>query len=253
MRKSSVALCAVAAVAAGAVLLVPSITTDTSRGDTRVTSITVNDGHSILLGPADRTTFPLVVTATDRSGIRSIDPIGVWGPTYGLLRVSPMKCAAQSPTSSVCRGTVTVDAAKKDVFNDEAGTWFVSLKVQANDGDRFVGQTAAGFSIKRAARMTGSGVPAHAVLGQQLNVQGWLARSFWSDNKYHGYPDGLAYLQFRPRGSNLWTTVATSTSNISGTVSAKVKVTGPGDYQWFSPGDKWTGDAASQELPVALS
>ncbi len=252
MRKSSWALCAVAVVAAGGVLWVPSITTDSSRGATAVTAITVNDGRSVLVGPVDPVTFPVVVTATDPSGIKAVDPIGVWGPTYGLLKVSPMRCSAQSATSSVCRGSVTVDPMKKQIFNDEVGTWFVDLKVQANNGDRFVGQTAGGFSVKRAARMTGSGVPARAVAGQQLHVQGWLARSFWNDNKYHGYPDGVAHLQFRPQGSNLWTTVASTTSNISGTVDATVRATGPGDYQWYSPGDKWTGDAASPTLPIAI-
>lgn len=253
MRKSSVVLCAAAAAAAGAVLLVPSITTDSSRGDTAVTSVTVNDGRSIMVGPVDRVTFPIVLTASDDSGIRSVDPVGVWGPTYGVLKVSPMRCTAQSATSSVCRGTVTVDPMKKQIFNDEVGTWFVDLKVRANDGDQYVGQTAAGFSIKRAARMSGSGVPGAAAVGQELDVQGWLARSFWNDNRYHGYADGLAYLQFRPQGSNLWTTVAGTTSDVSGAVHAKVRVTGPGDYQWYSPGDKWTGDAVSPALPVTVS
>ncbi|WP_441246612.1 hypothetical protein [Kitasatospora sp. McL0602] len=251
MRKSAVALGAAAVVAAGGVLLVPTITSDASRGDTTVESVSVNDGRSVLVGPVDKVTFPLVVTASDASGIKGIDPIGVWGPSYGVLKVSPMKCTAGSATTSVCRGTVTVDPVKKDIFNDEVGTWFVDLKVQANDGDRYVSQTAGGFSIKRAARMTGSGVPKGATAGQEIAVEGWLARAFYSDNRYHGYPDGTAYLQFRPRGSNLWTTVATATSDISGIVRAKTRVTGPGEYQWYSPGDKWTGDAVSPELPVS--
>ncbi|MFD9124574.1 calcium-binding protein [Kitasatospora sp. NPDC059571] len=253
MRKTSWALSAVAVGAAVAVLAVPTITTDTSRGDTAVTSVTVNGGRPVLLGPDRPVTFPVVVQARDGSGIRSVDPIGVWGPNYGVLKVSPMRCTAVSAAASTCRGTVTVDPVRKQIFNDEAGTWFVDLKVTANDGDRFVDKTAAGFSLKRAAKVSGSGVPTAAVRpGTRITVKGWLARSFWTDNRYHGYPEGVAYLQFRPAGSHRWTTVARDVSDVSGTVSATVPVSGPGDFQWYAPGDKWTGDAASAELPVRV-
>ncbi|WP_052389979.1 hypothetical protein [Streptomyces sp. NRRL B-24484] len=252
MRKTSWALCAAATGAAVAVLAVPTITTDRSHGDTAITSISVNGGRPVLLGPQKAMTFPLVVEARDDSGIRAVDPVGVWGPNYGVLRVSPMRCTASSATASVCRGTVTVDPAKKQIFNDEAGTWFVDLQVRANDGDRHVAKTAGGFSLKRAAKLSGSGVPAKAAKGQRITVQGWLARSFWTDNRFHGYADGVAYLQFRPAGSHRWTTVAEAVSTDSGTVEAEVAVTGPGDFQWYAPGDKWTGDSVSAEMPVAL-
>ncbi|WP_431678068.1 hypothetical protein [Kitasatospora sp. KL5] len=251
MRKSSWALSAAAAGAAVAVLAVPTITTDRSRGDTAVTAVTVNNGKPILLGPQKALTFPLVVEARDDSGIRSVDPVGVWGPNYGVLKVGPMRCTASSATESVCRGTVTVDPVEKQIFNDEAGTWFVDLQVKANDGDRYVAKTAGGFSLKRAAKLSGSGVPAKAKAGQRITVQGWLARAFWSDNRFHGYKDGVAYLQFRPEGSHRWTTVAKAVSTGSGTVKAMVTVAGPGDFQWYTPGDKWTGDAVSAEMPVA--
>ncbi|GJF28739.1 hypothetical protein KNE206_14390 [Kitasatospora sp. NE20-6] len=250
MRKTSWALCAAAAGSAVAVLAVPTVTTDRSHGDTAVTSITVNNGKPVLLGPARAAAFPLVVRARDDSGIRAVDPVGVWGPNYGVLKVGALRCTAGPGTESVCRGTVTVDPVQKEIFNDEAGTWFVDLQVTANDGDRFVGKATGGFSLKRAAKLSGSGVPATATAGQRIAVQGWLARSFWTDNKFHGYKDGVAYLQFRAEGSHRWTTVARAVSTASGTVRASAKVTGPGDFQWYAPGDKWTGDAVSREMPV---
>ncbi|GAA2225519.1 hypothetical protein GCM10010430_00360 [Kitasatospora cystarginea] len=253
MRKRIAVLCAASVLAAGAVLLVPTVTTDTSQGDTRVLGITVNKGHTILVGPTDPITFPVEVTAQDDSGIRSVSPIGVWGPSYGVLKVSPMTCEPTSRTVSVCRGTATVDPSRKDVYNDEAGTWFVDLKVNANDGDRFVGQTAGGFSLKRAARISGYDVPSHATAGQELTVKGWLNRAFWSDNKYHGYEGGTAYLQFRPHGSARWSTVATAVSDATGTVTAHVRATASGEYEWYSPGDKWTGGAVSSPLTVTVA
>ncbi|GAA1176897.1 hypothetical protein F4556_005587 [Kitasatospora gansuensis] len=251
MRKITAALCGVTVLAAGAVLLTPTITTDSSGGDTSVTSVTVNDGRPILLGPVQAVTVPLVVTARDDSGIAGIGPIGVWGPNYGVLEVSPLSCTADGP-SSVCRGTVTIEPERQQVFNDEAGTWFVDLKVRANDGDGYANQTAAGFSLKRAARMTGAGVPQQAEPGQELTVTGALARSCWDTHTYCGYQSGTAHLQFRPSGSTLWSTVATSFSDASGAVTAQAPATGPGDFQWYAPGDKWTGDAVSPALPVSV-
>ena len=145
---------------------------------------------------------------------------------------------------------MTVDPVKKQIFHDEAGTWFVDLQVRANDGDRFVGKAVGGFSLKRSAKVSGSGVPETAGAGQRITVKGWLARSFWTDNRYHGYKDGVAYLQFRAEGTHRWRTVARAVSVGSGTVRATVPVTGPGDFPWYAPGDKWTGDAASQAMPV---
>ncbi|MFI5527984.1 hypothetical protein ACIA8O_05440 [Kitasatospora sp. NPDC051853] len=251
MRKTRVALYLVTALAAGAVLLAPKVGVEASRGDTTVTSISVNGGRSILLGPAEGATVPLVLTARDGSGIASVGPIGVWGPNYGVLGVSPLECTAAGP-SSTCRGTVTVRPRKHEVFDDEAGTWFVDLKVRARDGDRYVNQTAAGFSVKQATLLELAGVPERTTPGEEIRVTGRLDRASWEDHGYHGYPGGLVFLQFRAGWSSTWTTVAETYSQADGTLEATVPAAESGAFQWYYPGDKWVGDSLSRAVPVSV-
>ncbi|MFB9365392.1 hypothetical protein ACWCYY_25875 [Kitasatospora sp. NPDC001664] len=251
MRKTRVVLYLVTALAAGAVLLAPKVGVDASRGDTTVTSVSVNDGRPIVLGAAEGAAVPLVLTARDGSGIASVGPIGVWGPRYGVLGVSPLECTAEG-TATTCRGTVTVRPTRREIFDDEAGTWFVDLKVRARDGDRYVNQTAGGFSIKQATRLDLGGVTGRAAPGEELKVTGRLERASWQDQRYHAYPGGLVRLQFRAAWSDVWTTVAEAYAQADGTVGATVPAAESGAFQWYYPGDAWVGEALSRVVPVSV-
>lgn len=249
MRRRSVILAVAGAVAAAAVAM-PSIATSPSRGDTRITSVVVNGGRSLVLGIGGRTTFTVAITATDDSGIRSVDPVGVWGPKYGLLKVSPMRCQKLSATTSICTGSVVVHTSGHQVWNDEAGTWFVDARANANDGDDFRGGNLGGFSLKRDARLT-SPAPAAAAPGQPLTLTGWFARASWDDGRYYGYGDVQVRLEFRPDGSDTWTTVRTVEPDISGVLSTTVTPARSGTYAWYFPGDKWSGPAYSARHHVS--
>ncbi|MCP2312675.1 hypothetical protein [Kitasatospora paracochleata] len=253
MRKTAVVL-GVATVAAGALLVVPQTVPEVSRGDTAVTSVRVNEGRTVELGPAETRSFPIEVTATDNSGIRTVDPIGVWGPNYGVLAVGPMSCTPLNATGTAarCRATVTVDTAGHRLYDDEAGTWFVDLRVRANDGDRYVAKTAGGFSLKRTGRLDEAAMPAHAAIGEQVAVTGRLLRTSWDHDGYLPQQGVPVYLQFRPAGSAQWTTVATAGSDADGRVGAQVTAVGSGDFQWWAAGDKWTGGALSEPLPLTV-
>ncbi|MCD0482082.1 hypothetical protein LO771_06540 [Streptacidiphilus sp. ASG 303] len=251
MRRRS-AFLAVSAVAATAAITVPSIATSPSHGDTAITSVVVNDGRTVVLGADRRETFRVSVTATDDSGIRSVSPVGVWGPKYGILKVSPMRCVRQSATTSTCTGTVSVDTGRKQVWNDEAGTWFVDAQANANDGDDARSGAAGGFSLKRASRLGVYGLPARAPAGSRATAQGWLSRVWWDSGDYHGSPDDHLQLLFRPDGGDTWTPVADEVTNPLGQVSAGVRLTRSGWYRWVFAGSKWTGPARSKAVHVAV-
>ncbi|WP_345696586.1 hypothetical protein [Kitasatospora terrestris] len=255
MRKSAVVLCGVAAVGAVALLLVPATVPETSSGDTAVTAVRINGGRSLELGPGESLTFPVEVVATDDSGIRTVDPIGLWGPGYGALKVAPLVCTPLDPAgrAASCRGTATVTAPSRQLYDDQAGTWFVDLRVRAKDGDRYVAKAAAGFSLKRAARLVDATAPERAALGERVTVAARLQQADWDRNGFRPRYGSVALLQFRPSGSSVWTTVASAGADRDGLLRAEVPATGTGEFQWWAPGDQWTGPALSPPQPIAVA
>ncbi|MFF4338673.1 hypothetical protein ACFY00_01895 [Kitasatospora sp. NPDC001540] len=254
MRKSAVALCAVAAVGAVAVVLVPATAPEMSSGDTALLSVVVDQGRTVELGPAETRTVTVEVTARDDSGIRAVDPIGLWGPNYAALKVGPMTCTPLdgSGTTARCLGEATLAATARALFDDQAGSWFVDLRVRARDGDRYVSKNAAGFSLKHRALIDQAAAPARATAGEAVTVRGRLQRADWDGNTDVPQQGATAYLQFRAAGSSTWTTLAAATTDAGGVLSLNVPVRLPGAFQWYAPGDKWTASAVSPELPLAL-
>ncbi|WP_146616432.1 hypothetical protein [Kitasatospora sp. SolWspMP-SS2h] len=255
MRKSAVVLCAVAAIGAVAIVLVPATSPETSRGDTGLVSVVVNHGRTVELGPAETRTVAVEVTASDRSGIRAVDPIGLWGPNYGALKVGPMSCVPldAAGTTARCSGEAVIAAGSRALFDDQAGTWFVDLRIRAADGDRYVSKNAAGFSLKRTAGFDlASVVPARAAVGGAVTVRGRLRRADWDRDAEVPQQGTTAYLQFRPAGSSTWSTLASTGTDADGLLSLNVPVRGPGAFQWYAPGDKWTGGALSEVLPLRV-
>ncbi|MGW4693755.1 hypothetical protein ACWEO1_15355 [Kitasatospora cineracea] len=255
MRKSAVAMCAVAAVGAVAVVLVPATSPEVSGGDTALVSVVVNHGRTVELGPDETRTIEVEVTASDRSGIRAVDPIGLWGPNYATLKVGPMSCVPLSAggTTSRCSGEATVAAGSRALFDDQAGTWFVDLRIRAADGDRYVSKNAAGFSLKRSARFDlAAADPARVAEGGAVTVRARLQRADWDRKAEVPQQGTTAYLQFRPVGSDTWTTLATARTDADGLLAVNVPARGPGAFQWYAPGDKWTAGAVSEVLPLEV-
>ncbi|WP_157845380.1 hypothetical protein [Kitasatospora phosalacinea] len=249
------ALCTVAAVGAAAVVLVPATAPESSSGDTALLSVSVDGGRTVELGPAETRTVTVEVTARDDSGIRSVDPVGLWGPNYAALKVGRMVCAPFGPdgTTSRCTGEATVAATARALFDDQAGSWFVDLRIRANDGDRYLSKNAAGFSLKRTARLDlASAAPARAAVGGAVAVRARLLRADWDDNTEIPQQGAVAYLQFRPAGGDTWTTLAAATADARGTLALNVPARLSGTYQWYAPGDKWTTSALSEQLPLEV-
>ncbi|OKJ08319.1 hypothetical protein AMK19_20160 [Kitasatospora sp. CB01950] len=243
-----------AAIGAVALVLVPATVPETSEGDTGLVSVVVNGGRTVELGPSETRTFPVEVTATDRSGIRTVDPIGLWGPNYATLKVGPMSCVPVDATGTVsrCTGEATVEATSRVLFDDQAGSWFVDLRIQANDGDRYISKSAGGFSLKRTALLDEASGPATASDGEKIRLNGRLQRAMWDEHGYIPQQGTTVYLQFRADGSNTWSTLTAVNTDHEGRFSLQVAASGSGTYQWYAPGDKWTGSATSAELPVTV-
>ncbi|RKE18620.1 hypothetical protein [Streptomyces sp. TLI_171] len=247
-------LCGVAAIGAVALVLVPATAPETSHGDTALVSVVVNNGRTVELGPDETRTVPVEVVATDRAGIRTVDPIGLWGPNYATLKVAPLTCAPLDATGTAarCTGRATVTATGHGLFDDQAGTWFVDLRIRANDGDRYVSKSAGGFSLKHTAVLDRASGPVHATKDDPVQLRARLRHTSWEQHAQAPAPGATAYLQFRPTGSAAWTTLATATADPEGLLTLQVPAHVSGSYQWFAPGDKWTAAATSPEIPVTV-
>ncbi|WP_157597224.1 hypothetical protein [Streptacidiphilus rugosus] len=252
MRRRSVLLLVSGVLAVGGIVL-PSIGQRQSSGDTRILSVEVNGGKPVVLGPTDRTTFDFAVTAEDKSGIRSVDHVGIWGSNYGVLRPTATTCQAKSKQISVCRGTATVDVSRRQVFDDMAGRWHVQATANANDGDRFESDTAGTFSIQKAAAAVISGVLPIARPGQAMQIEGQLTKPDWGSRLWVYNPGAVVQLLFRPANGSPWQRVATTRTDSHGSMSAEVKASGTGTYAWYYGGAFWSAPTMSQAAQVNVA
>jgi hypothetical protein len=251
MRRRSAILLLSGAVAVAAVL-VPSIQMKKVAGDTRITGVAVNAGQPVVLGPADSALIDFSVTARDGSGIRSVHPVGVWGPNYGVLKASSMHCAARSATTAVCAGSATVSSAGRQLFNDNAGAWYIQAQANGNSGGHIEVDQAGTFSLLHETQTVITGVPATAARGTLITVDGQLDQADWQTHQFAGAPGQVLQLRFRPAGGAGYQTVATVADAPDGSVQAKVRVGQTGTYAWFFTGTRLAAPSQSPEAQVTV-
>lgn len=252
MRRGPVLLAGCAVVAVAGVLL-PSITEKQSIGDARIVNVVVNGGHAVVLGPRSTETFGFSITAQDDSGIRSVDHVGVWGGNYGVLKPSAVVCKVTSvKTVSVCTGTATVDLAKHQIWDDQAGLWRIQATVHANDGDKTESDEAGTFLMQKEATAVIFGVPGSAKAGQTISITGSLETPDWRTNTWVANPKQYVQLRFTPKGSTTPHKVAAVYSDAAGNLSYTTKVTGTGTYSWFYYGKTWSAPVESLRVQVTV-
>ena len=251
-RRSAVLL--VSGVLAVCGILLPSIQKTSSHGATKILKVVVNGGHPIVLGGAtDSAAFTFSITAEDPSGIKSVDQIGLWGSNYGILTPSKAVCTATSKTESVCTGTSSVDASKRQIFDDMAGHWFLQATVHANDGDAREEDKAGRFSIIKFGYASLYGVLPTAAKGEAFTVGGQLQKADWKSGQLVPNPGQKVDLQFCATGCKKPVTVAVVKSDPEGELAATVHAETTGTYLWAYPGAYWAAPAASFPEQVTVT
>jgi uncharacterized membrane protein len=250
-RRSAILLMSGAVAVAG--VLVPSIQTRKVVGDTRITGVVVNGGQPIVLGPSAQAAITFSVTASDPSGIRSVHPVGLWGPNYGVLKASATRCAARSRTTSVCTGSASVSSAGRELFNDNAGWWHVQAQANAENGDHIEVDDAGTFAVQHQTETVITGVPATARRGTEITVGGQLDAADWQTHQFTGASGQVLELRFRPAGSSAYQTVVQVANASDGSVQATVRVTQTGTYAWFFTGTRLAAPSQSTDAQVAVS
>ncbi|NUS30506.1 MAG: calcium-binding protein [Streptomyces sp.] len=218
--------------------------TDASATDPVVSGAVVNSGHDVIVGITRDVTFPVTVTGSDDSGLSFVD-VDLKGP-HGGFYTTDAYC--ETPTACTTAFTVNAHLAPGsddpvDLANANAGTWSVDALADAVDGGSVFAPGAGSFALKRAARLTVNAAPEPVAKGARITITGKLVRANWDTYRYAGYAGRAVKLQFRPKNSTTYTTVATVNTSSTGTLRTTVKAVKDGYWRWNFTGSATTGPA----------
>ncbi|MFG2969263.1 MULTISPECIES: calcium-binding protein [unclassified Streptomyces] len=226
-------------------LAVPAAQADGGYGDTTITKVVVDGDNKVVVGTSGAVTVKVSVTAKDDSGIADAAYISLEGPDYGYYGASKPTCTAVSSTTSTCTGTVKIDPKVDFLSNANAGTWYVSTWIDANDDDFITADKAASFKFQRAAKLTANATPEPVKKGKTITVTGNLTRANWESLKYSGYGSQSVKLQFRKKNSSTYTTLKTIKGTSTGALKTTTKATADGYYRFSFAGNGTTGTVSS--------
>lgn len=223
-------------------LAVPAAQADGGDGDTKITKVVVDGDNKVSIGTSSPKTFKVSVTATDDSGIKAAQEQGfdLFGPDNGIQTTGKPTCTAVDATTSTCTASVTIDPKVDFLTNKNAGTWYVSAWIDAND-DNYIWQEKAGsFFFQRAAKLTANATPEPVKKGKTITVTGALTRANWETLKYAGYGSQSVKLQFRKKGSSTYTTLKTVKADTKGNLKTTTTATADGYYRFSFAGNSST-------------
>ncbi|MFG2266381.1 calcium-binding protein [Streptomyces sp. NPDC048720] len=217
---------------------------DAAPGDPVVSGATVNSGHDVIVGTTHDVRFPVTVTGADDPGLSFAD-VDLKGPHGGFYTTDAF---CETPTACTTVFTVNAHPAPGgddpvDLANANAGTWTVDALVDTGDGDSVFAPGVGSFSLKRAARLTVDASPEPVAKGARITITGKLVRANWDTYRYAGYAGQAVTLQFRPKNSSTYTTVATVHTSGTGTLRTTAKAVKDGYWRWNFPGTHTTGPA----------
>ena len=248
----------VAAVSLAAGALSASVTPATAHtadratpSDTVFSDVVVNGGKDIVLGLTTKKTITLTWTATDPDGVAASWAYLWHGPNTddadgilprhfpaGTCTVSPT-----DPTTSACRLTFGVDAARDMDHNGLAGTWKVLAEAQDTNDDWTDVDIAGTAQVKRYAKVTVNASPEPVKKGRTITVTGKLTRANWESHTCTGYQGRPVELQFRKKGSSTYTTLKTVTSGSGGSLKTTTKAVTNGFFRFVCAGTSTTAPA----------
>ncbi|MFD9005072.1 hypothetical protein ACFV0T_29650 [Streptomyces sp. NPDC059582] len=158
-------------------------------------------------------------------------------------------CTVTSATTAACKGTIDIYPNEGDLLNPEAGTWHVGADAIAFNGQDPTSTdfdfTKVGFAdngtlgttlVQRGTGLSVNAAPEPVKKGKTLTVTGRLTRADWETNTYRGFTNQPVKLQFRKKGSTVYTTLKTIKSDSAGNLKTTVKATVDGDFRYLYEG-----------------
>ncbi|GEK04686.1 calcium-binding protein [Streptomyces sp. 1-11] len=230
--------------AVAVMLTAPGAPAGAAPGDPEVGGATVNSGHDVVVGVTRNVRFPVTVTGSDDPGLVFAD-VDLKGPHGGFYTTD-----AFCETTTACTTVFTVNAHPApgsddpvDLANANAGTWSVDALADLGSGESVFAPGVGSFGLKRAARLTVDAAPEPVAKGARITVTGKLVRADWDTYRYAGYAGQAVRLQFRPKNSSTYTTVATVNTGGTGSLRTTVKAVKDGCWRWNFTGTRTIGPA----------
>ena len=252
--RPTVAVTFLTAALSASVLPATARAVDTAAADdTTFSNVVVNGGKDIVLGLTTRKTVTITWTARDPEGVAASWAYLWHGPNTddadGRLPLYPPAgtCVVSpaDPTISTCKVSIAVSAARDFDHNGLASAWKVLAGAQ-DTGDNWTEIDAAGTAnVKRNARVTVNASPEPVKKGRTITVTGKLTRANWESGTYTGYQGRPVQLQFRKKGSSVYTALKTVTTGVGGTLKTTTKAKTDGYYRFVFTGTPTTGPSTA--------
>ncbi|MET7981832.1 hypothetical protein [Streptomyces sp. NPDC005281] len=225
----------------------------TAPGSTTFSKVVVNGGKDIVLGLTTKKTVTITWTATDPDGVAASWAYLWHGPDTDdadgrLPGYPPAGTCAVSPTdrtTSTCKVSFGVDAARDFADNGLVGTWKVLGEAQDTNDDWTDVDVAGTTRFERYSKITVNASPEPVKAGRTITVTGSLTRANWERGTYTGYESRPVQLQFRKKGSSTYTTLKTVTSGGGGTLKTTTKARTDGYFRFLFAGTSTTGPATA--------
>jgi hypothetical protein len=222
--------------------------------DTTFSNVVVNGGKDIVLGPTTRKTVTITWTAHDPEGIAASWAYLWHGPNTddadGILPLYPLAgtCVVSSadPTAAACKVSIAVSAARDFDHNGLAGAWKVLAGAQDTDDNWTETDVAGTANFKRYAGVTVNASPEPVKKGRTITVTGKLTRANWESGTYTGYQGRPVQLQFRKKGSSVYTALKTVTTGVGGKLRTTTKAKADGYYRFVFTGTPTTGPSTAK-------
>ncbi|WP_328904950.1 hypothetical protein OG230_19220 [Streptomyces sp. NBC_00234] len=228
-----------------------------------VSSVVINGGKPVVVGTSDEKAPPVTFRVALPSGYSTADPFD-WqaepflyhgttaakGANSGGLYMGSYTCYDESARVARCEGEIWIDPRYDLDSNGDATTWKigVSARLFTSNGGLKAEEYATlsgGVQVKRWAKATVNASPEPVAKGKTLTVTGSLKRADWVKHAYTGYGNQSVKLQFRKKGTSVYSTVKTVTAGSTGALKTTVTASADGYWRWAFGGTSTTGPATT--------
>ncbi|MEU1710449.1 hypothetical protein ABZ478_34770 [Streptomyces sp. NPDC005706] len=253
---------AAAAVAGGMALVGVGLTAPAAHaaeGDISFSNVVLNDGKPIVVGLSAEVEAPLTYTVKSSVSLDDwwVEAYRTNGSTKYLLAISTTRWSCRTSSAGGytfrhCDETMTIDPDDipggngNHLVNSDAAAWRTLGTGIKKNGGYDTDLLSATVRLQRASRIQNANAsPEPVAKGKQITVTGTVQRANWSRHRYDNYGDRQVKLQFKPAGSNSYSTVKTVTASSTGHLKTTVTASQDGTWRWRYSGNTTTGASNS--------